>query len=229
MEPWFILFVLFSPLWWGLLVISSAAIIWSLENKEYGGGGWATTFLIATILALSFFGKPTLPAMLIANPIWVIGSIIVAYLAGGAFYSIIKWYFFCNRQLEDYEKVKLNWLQKRGVSGIEIPESLKAEYKKYIIDYHSSWVLKSYVDGPNGTRKENYQINVRPRPWNHASQILLWMVYWPWSLIWSLLDDIVRGIFIRIRRALTNMMDNISKMVFKNVDSDFSSTEDIDK
>lgn len=223
LEPWLVFFVLFGPFWWGLIVLSSIAIICSLENDS---GPWATTFLIATLLALTFFGQPTLPALILQNPFMVVGGFIFAYLVGGSIYGVVKWYLFCHKTLEEYEKVKLAWLRSNGVTSREVPDGLKFRFKQHIVDNYSKWTTNVYEDvvkeDGRTSRERVYKVEIRPRPWDHASQILLWMVYWPWSLIWSLFDDIVRGIFIRIRRGLVDMMDWISQIVFKNVDQDFT-------
>ena len=231
MVPFFVLFVLFGPLWWVLIAVASIAIITALEQEE-AAGAWSTTVLVATIVLLSCFGQPTLPALIVANPLWVIGSFIACYLTGAAIYGLAEWWLFCHRVLEKYENVKLTWLRGKGISEKNVPENLTADFRQYLISNYSSssrgsWVRRTgdeeTIVDEKGREKTVpvYLVEIRPRPWDYADKILLWMIYWPWSLFWSLFHNIIRSIFKRLRKALVTMMDNVSKAVFKNVDNDF--------
>lgn len=230
MGPLFIIFVLFSPLWWALLLVASIGIMVSLELKE-NQGKWATGCLVTALVLLSIFGSPSIPELLMVNPLWFIGSFIAGYLVGSCCYALPRWWAFCHKKLDEYEQFKLEWLRSKGIADREIPENLKEEFFNYTVkeckdDYanrngRKEWLTTSYQNLPNGTRKEINVIDPRPKPWNYSGKIFVWLAYWPWSLLLYVFHDMVKNLFIWIRRCLVDMMDGISKAVFKDVSNDF--------
>jgi hypothetical protein len=135
------------------------------------------------------------------------------YFVCGLIWGITKWWLFLHNRLEEYEDEKRKWLHDKDVEGAEIPKDLKAEWKEYLLGVGDT----KWTDWSGGTTK----IRIRPNAWENKSRILTWMSFWPWSLIWSLINDFVRAIWRRIYRVVGDWYEWISKYVFRDVDNDF--------
>jgi len=217
MEPFYVLFIMFSPLWWLLIIGACAAIIFALENER---GLWATITLVTTLVLLNFFGTTPILSWIRDEP-WYFLSGVVGFFVVGGIWGVIKWYFFNTERLEKYEIEKRNWLHDHGVTSKEIPEDKKVEWIKFL-QKSSIW---SYSPRYSGDRV----INVAPLVSQHLSTISMWMTYWPWSMLWSLFDDVIRNIFRKIQRQLNGLMESITNRVFHNVDSDIMTIDEVSK
>ena len=220
--PWIALFVLGSPFWWLLLFAGSCFLIRLIESEEFAGAfavvcGWA--------LLVTFFGSGVEQLKWVSvNPGHFI-SIIGAYIAVGAVWGIIKWYLYVCKKLDEYESLKYEWLKDKGVDSKTIPDSLKIAWLDYLVK-NSKYVTKKKVyDETTKTWTEKPIVQVQPRAWLNKSRITSWMAYWPWSMFWTLLADVLRQVFEKIQKLLGNLMDSISNMVFKHVDSDFQTQD----
>lgn len=213
MDPFFTIFVLFSPLWWLLFIAASGLIIWALEEEN---GLWATVVFVASILLMTFFGTmPTLDWFLAHQ--WTILTAIGAYFIAGAVWGYaIKWYFFCIAKREKYEDIKRHWLRNMGYPNEKtIPASMKDKWAEEIKRNHSDY----FYWGPNREKI----IQIETRYWDHKARTLRWAVYWPWSVLWSIFDDVIRNIFRHLQRFFSGIMEWISNFVFRGVADDFNS------
>ncbi len=203
-----LLIILFGPIWIVVALIVSASIIGALENESTG----LASFLLIVFLAFSCFG--TQPSLIkVAAPFW--WQICLTYIVCGATYGLAKWYFYSKKKLRDYERTKSDWLFSRGItSGTEVPTELKEKFREHLI--YAGFKVTVWKDG-----KCVSEVEVRPRPWKHKERILTWMAFWPWSFVWSFVEDFLMNIFRHIQDALSNMMDGISKSVFKNTEKDY--------
>jgi hypothetical protein len=81
-------------------------------------------------------------------------------------------------------------------------------------------IVKWYFFLMNKKRKI---IEERDRYWNvpqvgeHKSRIITWMAYWPFSMIWTLINDPIKRAFREIYNHISNFMQSISNRVFKSL------------
>jgi hypothetical protein len=81
----------------------------------------------------------------------------------------------------------LDWLQARGVpKAVTVPNDLVDAWRDHLT-HHGGWHL---VTAPSFA--------------DHRHRILLWIVYWPFSLVWAAVHDVVveasRWLMLRQRR-----------------------------
>jgi hypothetical protein len=166
--------------------------------------------IILYILFLNFIAKMSIMDSFLEHP----GrSFIVAlgYLSAGFAWSFVKWWLFVNRQAIGYKEKRYEWLmqqkntrERRGVSleGIGevtletmVPENLK-----------NDWLSKIGYG------------YARPKAVEHKKTISHWIIYWPVSALWSLLDDfigkVVRVIVVKFRF----IYEKITMNAFKNIE-----------
>lgn len=68
-----------------------------------------------------------------------------------------------------------------------------------------------------GKISREVQFALRPRPRDHKSRITLWIICWPWSMLWYLLSDPIKRFANWIYRNIQQMLDGISEHVWKRV------------
>ena len=209
----------FTIFWWIWVVLMSIWIITSLENEKYWG---ITGCFIVTLLAFHFLGGVNVGRWVMDNPLNTLW-LFLGYFGLGAVYSILKWVLFTTGRRKEYEELKKKWLKDKGIDGNVVDDSLKPEWKKYLLslsDYdvhhrrHKWWVY-------TGVKRDDKKVRIQPVALEYKSRITAWVVVWPWSAFWTMFDDVIVRIGEAIQSCLGGMMDAISKWSFKGVDEDF--------
>lgn len=224
-----LLFVLFSPLWWLLIVGSFAAVIYALEQEKHAGK-WAASVVLVTLGLLIFSSDTPVLVWLTANWWWAAP----AYIVIGVIWCLFRWDRYGSRKGSEYVDAKRQWLRDHGVNeGKEIPDDLKAEFNQFLLD-DDRWsytiikkeldeeITKHYSGRKQYREKRERVICVRPLAWQHKAKISNWMTYWPWSFTWWVADDFIRGIFRYCQEQIADVLEWISIRRFKGVESDYT-------
>lgn len=191
--------------WFWVLVAVHFCVLLALI--EYEKTGWATFTMIATFAALYFLGDFNVVAAALHNPAMT-AAFVGGYFAAGTAWSVAKWWFFVRRCREDYDKQKIAFLRQNGIEGTVIPDALKAKWKEN---------LGYNYGGRNSYRRGE---NVIPKAGDHKSRIMTWMCYWPWSMVWTLINDPVKRVFKQIYLQIQGIMQSISNRAFRGVEDD---------
>jgi len=230
--PWIAIFVLGAPWFWLLAIVAGCMIIWALESES---GAWATTVLFIFGLLVVFFGPGVEWMKWVASNPWTILWCILGYIALGGVWGVIKWYFYSSSKTDEFEDYKIAWLRSKGIKDKrKVPKHLENEWTTYVCD-QGRWGHWEYTDddefSPGGGRtppkkRKRQPVLDAPRAWNNKARITRWMAYWPFSVIWTMLDDVIKKIFRTIQRWLGDLMDKITDIVWRDVSSDFGITEE---
>lgn len=204
----FPLFVLFSFWWWILFVFASFLLFMALENDSFGG---ATAVFLGTFVLMTVFGGSDFVNFILTG--WNFVLVLLAYLVLGVIWGFIKWLLFVTKRLDEYKDLKMEWLEEQGVAETTVPDHLKEEWLSY--------VKKNFQQSKYRYRDDFKISDIQPKASQYKLQIINWMAYWPWSLVWTLCSDVIKRVFIKIQRWCTNLMDGISNWVFKNIHKDF--------
>ena len=216
--PWYLLFfVPFTLLWWVLIAVISIYVIYALERELYYGVGLV---FLATFLAMWFLGGVNVLTWIIANPLMAL-AIFGGYFLIGAVFSVIKWILFVTGRRNEYEDLKVAWLQGIGQEGTTVTENFKADWKKYLLNTDRSdghWNRQKWWVRAGGTKKK---IRIIPVAWEHKARVTAWITVWPWSAFWTIFDDIIIRIGEAIQTCLAKFMDAIAMRAFSGTDDDF--------
>lgn len=185
-------FVFLGYWWWLLFSVFLIAEIACLEKNNGGGATFAVLLFGGTMLALGDWNP--FPVM-IADPLWAI-EMVGAYFLCGAVWSVIKWYFHGLNIRDEYRTVKSRFFNTEGIVGDKIPQKLVSKWENTI--------------------ERNFPNGVPPKAMDNKASILMWMSHWPFSFIWTLINDPIRRIFMFIYARIANLMQKISNATFKN-------------
>jgi len=206
------IFVVMGFWWWLLIIAASCFVIWSLEYDNLFS---ATATLLGTIVLMTVFGSSQLLEYILSG--WGTLVVIAGYLACGVVWSFIKWYLYLIDRRADYIREKASWLKNEGIEGTDIPEDQKDAWLKYLV---TNTEFAVYAYNNNGPTK-NIVVTLVPLATENKTKIVTWMTYWPWSLVWTMLADIVKRVFEHIYNMLLGWLQAISNWVFSAINNDF--------
>lgn len=197
---------------WVLLVASSGFLFWSLEGDR---GFGATVTLLATIFLLQTMGDIRVLDYLKGDP-WKIGYYVFGYFLLGVVWSFGKWFFFLIKLREKYYEVRDDLLKRNNVAianGDAIPSNLRNAWKACWLEFVRRSDYGFYT-------KIMAEEDLIPKARNHQKRILVWMTYWPWSMVWTLICDVVKKIFTNLYRILQRWYQAIANYVFRGIERD---------
>lgn len=187
---------------WTLLSLPFFWIIYMIEEESPTLVG-ATVVLIISLICLHLFTKFNLFSL--AREDWRITvAIIIGYITIGFAWGIIKWKFFVYELISKYRDIKRKFLNRKDLSGKEIPENLLDEWKEYL----------------NGQTEYERRLNHSPVASEYIDNIMAWMCFWPVSLTWFLISDPIRWIYKTLYAYAANFFQWISDNQFKEVQED---------
>lgn len=114
-------------------------------------------------------------------------ALIGFYLGAGVIWSVTKWWLLLAKERDHLKSKKAKYMESYNYD----PEEYWKKHVKDTLDY--------------------YKVS------NHKAKISLWITYWPFSLIWSLLNDFVHRIIKEIVHKLQWLYDSIGKKMFQGV------------
>lgn len=202
---WAEIFVVGTFWFWALVAAASVILFALIECERFG---WATTTLILAFLALHLLGDFNILTALRNDPTTV-GLVVLGYFAAGTIWAVGKWWFFVKRLRRQYEKSKRAFLEENGLQGSIVPDQLKAEWSR-----HADRIRVGYG-------RHHYLCGCAPKVSDHKGQVLGWMIYWPWSLVWTIINDPVIRLFKWIYRQIQGLLQGISDRAFRGVEDDF--------
>ena len=159
-----------------------------------------------------------------ANP-WKGVGIVGGYVALGAIWGIIKWYFHASNEYDLYTTEKRRWLEEGGMTEgpWKVPDNLKDGWAEHLCNNTrwGRWTNEYYNPRNPEDERGDPIIAIKPIAWKNKGRIICWMAYWPFSAAWSMLDDIVYKLFKHIQRMLGGIMDKITDHIYRDTTEDF--------
>lgn len=225
----------FATVWfWMLVVLASIVILIALEGEK----GWlATLTVVAFVLVVHYWGGINVIEYMKSHPLRVLAGA-AGYFAAGTVWSLIKWWFYVrsqrNRCREALDAFEQDWPTKVVVETL--PYKLKNDLDASgapdagaMVDQMDRDLEKKKKEDPEYKKKlwseytregeyKDIRFVFKPDPRNHVRVILAWMTYWPWSLVWTLINDPIRKAFNMIFRKLSRVFSGISEGAFKGMD-----------
>ena len=212
LEALFVLFA-FGGFWfWGLLGFASLLLILCLEKDS----GFVTTVVFMITLAVMLcLGNAGWLTWVFQNPLHF-GLGVLGYLAVGVGWGIGKWWAYVRDCAARYFRERQAWLEARLASppdeGDNVTEWQEA-LRTGVLVGEVKWSWQDYI-------KHNYHGNkiTKPLARRYKGQIITWMTYWPWSALWTLINDPIRRFFRWVYEQLSGVLQAISDRAFQGIE-----------
>lgn len=156
-------------LWVMLIILCESAFL--IRCSAYESPGYGVLSLLVFFTAFYFMGIFNPISYLWHNIGWAALWIVGYALIGVSYARIIKWKMHLAKWASDNRSFKLEWLSRRNVTGMDVPDNLQ-----------NDWLRE--ISQTNGTTRFDPE-NV----WNYKRQFFTWVGYWPFSAFWTLIND----------------------------------------
>ena len=200
------LFLLWTLPFWLLLLAEVGFLFWCVSYR-HGFVGLASLLVVACLL--QFFGDIPVFQYLWRNPLVAVGGVGV-WLAMSVPWAFAKWWMFVRDNCGRYDEVLGEFLEQ--TEHREWPK----DAGQFTLDQKVEW--KRYFD-LHSCQDDWYEFNrieFDPSPRTHKADIMTWMVFWPWSLLWTLLNDPIRKFFRHCYYYMVGWLERIRDYYWKD-------------
>jgi hypothetical protein len=197
-----------GTLWFWLLFFIDFVVITALVENEQGF--WATVTAIGSIIGLNYLWKLPILVTVKANPGHT-ALLILSYFLLGAGWSLVKWFFYLHKQRIKYEEYKAKFLEENKAK--ELTPELAAKLSDTIAGSPRRYAPYNDSEGVTATP---------PSARAHKGDLTRWATYWPFSIVGTLLNDVVRKAWTYIYELLQSTYQRMSNYVFRGALSDMA-------
>jgi hypothetical protein len=188
-------------------------LTWVAAEKE---SGW-TIIATAALGLLVFSGFPQL-AEFFSHPVNVVATL-VGYLVFGIAWAFLKWYMVLSKAKTRFVEFRDRYLDQKNLDAGYFSTAPKtdedfAAHKAYI-----EAIEKAFGNHRiHGAKSVQEAItNMRPLASRHKSSIIFWIGYWPFSVIWFLISDLVREFAEFVYNKVAGTFQRLSDRMFSDL------------
>lgn len=191
----------------GFWLLLAAETVVLLALIEYERPWWGTFSLLMTGLLLHFVCGLNVIGLTLTHP-GVATLCGLGYLIVGTAWSVVKWFLFALKRKEEYLEAKESWR----------PDDEQRE----VFDRAGQNLVKKGPDKwEDSTRRKSF-VNRKgtlvPLVRENKERVMLWMVYWPWSAVWTIINDPIKRLFRHIFNMIQDALQAVANRVFKGVE-----------
>tara|TARA_R110002110_G_scaffold181552_7_gene387940 strand:+ start:53 stop:658 length:606 start_codon:yes stop_codon:yes gene_type:complete len=188
-----------SYFFWAMIGVSLLALMWCAETESPFWGSFIVlgTFLVSWLI----FGISVVTAV-VSNPLLAAGAF-AGYILAGIAWAYPKWWFHVRSLRNEYVDVMRAFLSNRGYEGAESADEIPAQYL-------NAW---------HSTRSYSHWSRIFPiLARANKRKIMTWMVWWPVSMVWTLINDPIRKMYRYIWDALRSTFDRVAASAMGGVE-----------
>lgn len=181
---------------WAVIIISLAVIIFGVEQERYSFS--AISLILAVALIIWLTGTPIKEAWgyLTTHPEKIFNAILI-YAVVGILYGVVKWFLYLLRVRDALVDFRKNYDVKGKLSEKQTSEA-------------QSWLRRE-------VRGFDYNETIPPQARKNKGRILYWMIWWPFSLPWTIINEPVKRFFEFIYRRIAGWLQAMSDRLFKDL------------
>ena len=187
------------------LLVANALVFWLVITTEIGlliywvenrSPNWAAFSIVCLLGVLNWAGYPVW-STIVTHPDTILYAV-AGYLGIGTIWAVIRWYFYVKNEREKYDEFKKNWLKSQYLEPNAI---LEGETLKGFLRALDNEVC--YHD-----------LDIHPQVGKNKESIQIWIIHWPWSFCWTLIDDPIRKTVKAIYNGISNRLQAVSDKIW---------------
>ncbi len=195
---------------WIMVSIVSCFMVGFIEFRK---SGWATITFIGTLVLL-YYVKGLNFTWIAQNALILLIYVSVYIFVVGAGWAVFKWWRMVKDLADKCKELKYEFCRVNRISNGIITEDKISAWRNCIADFKSSYKSRGLVVSSSGI--------VPPHPNDFKEEIYIWLFFWPWSMLWFLVDVPVRRLGRFIYRNIRSSLVTISERSFKDIKDDFA-------
>ena len=199
-------FVWLTLPFWILVLAEFGFLFWCVSYRH---GFIALASLVVLACLFQFFGDIPVLVYLWHNPLVALAGLGV-WLFVSVPWAFTKWWMFVRDNSGRYDEILGEFLEQPAYrEWSKDPNGFTADQKvtwKLYFDQHSrmdDWY-------------EYNRVEFDPSPRTHKADIMTWMMFWPWSLLWTLLNDPIRKFFRHCYYYMVSWLESIRDYYWKD-------------
>lgn len=183
---------------------------------------WAAVSLVAFLAFLQLFTTFNLIQFVADNWMYCLYAL-GAYFMVGIAWGFVKWESFIGKRKSDFDELKRRFLEDRRVSGKDIPAEMQTQWSVHVINHFKGVYASrtSESDLVYNWTPDKIKTLITPSARNEKSRLMTWMAYWPFSLLSTLLCDIILDTWNWIYSNLHQVFQYRAAARFAGVESEF--------
>lgn len=221
------MFVLVAASFW-FMPLAACLLIFTWLAVEKDNFFWSVLFS-SVIGALVLSRYPEFRNW-ISNPINILITLSAYFLIGVA-WGFSKWVLQLKKRRNSFVALRDDYLRKNkfpdGYFG-DASRATETEIKMFMVAI-TTWLDRiDYGNHPRDrydiyscdytTKSLNaLMLSIRPKVSNNKEAIILWIMYWPMSMIWFVISDLMRDLAEAAYNSVATMFQSISDRMFKNL------------
>ena len=188
-----------GSLWFDVIILILAVAIALLLEKEKDV--WTTFIFVGSLIALNYLYKLDAITYVRHHPLVVL-KYAALYFVFGILWSIIKWAFFIHKFKAEYKAFKAKWLKENVKPGAD--KTLTAVMAAELMQRARHAGIK--VEAPEAS--------------DNKDALARWGIYWPFSILGFLLNDLLRKSWNFIVECLQSTYERIAESIYHSVNKD---------
>jgi hypothetical protein len=207
------LFVLGSFWWYS---ISVCYVVWAIFLAERESVGWVLTSLAIYLIFLSFLGRVNVFSYIFYNPLYSFLAVI-SYFVFGIIWSFVKWWLRVTERAQECQEAMDKFLREHKASNFKsaIPLDLQ-QSKKSGRNLRDEWESQLSI---------RYDLK-KPIATENKERISVWIIYWPFSLIWSLIHDFIQRLWEQFVIRFQKFYQGIADRAYKKLEAHLPPAKD---
>ncbi len=216
------------PVFWFIACIMFLAL-WSLVVHEKIGWSLFFTVPLVVMMVAAF---PSAVAFL-SNPLYAALSV-VAYVVIGVVWATCKWAWLVSKAYSKAIAVRDSVLSRLGIADkdyfrpatfADLNNTFRANAITYLTDIHEAFCpteRNPYDRGDDGMRSiESILHGIRrratPQVSENKSKIMVWLMWWPLSVTWFIIADLVTDFYTWLREVVGTQFQRHADAKFDNL------------
>lgn len=180
---------------WTMVFVTGLCFLGLLENNRIEQFLVSFVVLLVIFALVLHYGYLSV-TYLLPSSMMALALMIGGYLICGSIWGVVKWWFFVHHARRKLDECVEN-----------LRDSFPEKYKDHAIN-SPVYINEFYSRGLSPEA---------PRVSKNKSKIMTWMILWPWSLLWTMLNDPIRRFFSWVIRILSAQLQAMSDNAFKDI------------
>jgi len=208
-------------------IISIATIIFLFYCVETEKAIRSLFLIVFYFLFLQFIVQVNLFSNINENPLKSV-FYLLGYFVAGFLWSMVKWYLFVNKRALAYKTRRFSFLTEQRASLIKdnqerFDHSRQQASGRYL-EQLSNISLETQVPeflAEEWRHQHNYNDDdSKPEVHENKNKISNWVIYWPVSLIWSLINDFIKKLITAIILKIKFIYQKITNKAYKSIENE---------
>ena len=211
--------LIFGGFWfWTLSALAFFLIMVFAENEK---NFFAFITLGIFIVLMEWAGSTNILSTIASDP-WFIVKWTGLYFVIGGVWSIIKWFSYVRNMAERFGEYKVRYIKVCNRNGKKQADANEQEYDP-IPETISTPIPESakedFEDFLNREGYKAYSDSIIPTASEEKDRLVSWIVWWPTSALWTLVNDPIRKLAEKLYAALQGVYSKISQQAFQKFDA----------